>query len=181
MKILEFIEKKELISKFAKEMARLQKKADKYYYIENDKNMSDYILIYAAELKEFANKLGICEEMYQEAYKIYDFRNSGKKEYVPSQEQLEELRNWYDVPTEDFRRRKIEMCEYCNNRTEKTEINGTSFELKTTAGFKNDRVYDSWIMKGKNDEKAGIIISTNGGNGVYFDINYCPICRKEVR
>lgn len=102
MKILEFIEKKELISKFAKEMARLQKKADKYYYIENDKNMSDYILIYAAELKEFANKLGICEEMYQEAYKIYDFRNSGKKEYVPIQEQLEELRNWYDVPTEDF-------------------------------------------------------------------------------
>ena len=102
MRILEFIEKKELISKFAKEMARLQKKADKYYYIENDKNMSDYILVYATELKEFASKLGICEEMYQEAYKIYDFRNSGKKEYTPSQEQLEELRNWYDVPTEDF-------------------------------------------------------------------------------
>ena len=34
MKILEFIEKKELISKFAKEMARLQKKADKYYYFK---------------------------------------------------------------------------------------------------------------------------------------------------
>ena len=72
------------------------------------------------------------------------------------------------------------MCEYCNNRTEKTEINGTSFELKPTAGFKNDRVYDSWIMKGKNDEKAGIIISTNGGNGVYFDIYYCPMCGRKL-
>lgn len=102
MKILEFIEKKELISKFAKEMARLQKKADKYHYIDNNKVMADYVLIYAAELKDFASKLGICEEMYQEAYKRYDFRNSGKKEYIPSKEQLEELRNWYDVPTENF-------------------------------------------------------------------------------
>lgn len=100
LKTYEFIEKKELIQKFAKEMARLQKKADKYYYIDNNKNMADYVLIYATELKGFASKLGICEEMYQEAYKIYDFRNSGKKEYKLSQEQLEELKEWYDVPVE---------------------------------------------------------------------------------
>lgn len=100
LKTYEFIEKKELIQKFAKEMARLQKKADKYYYIDNNKDMADYVLIYATELKEFASKLGICEEMYQEAYKIYDFRNSGKKEYKLSQEQLEELKEWYDVPVE---------------------------------------------------------------------------------
>ena len=37
MKVLELIEKKELINKFAKEMARLQKKADRYYYVENNK------------------------------------------------------------------------------------------------------------------------------------------------
>lgn len=96
------IEKNELISKFAKEMARLQKKADKYYYIDNNKEMADYVLIYAAELKGFASKLGICEEMYEEAYKIYDFKYSGKKGYVPSKEQLEELKKWYDVPTENF-------------------------------------------------------------------------------
>ena len=60
MKIYEFIERKELISKFAKEMARLQKKADKYYYIDNNKEMADYVLIYATELKDFASKLGIC-------------------------------------------------------------------------------------------------------------------------
>ena len=102
MKIYEFIEKKELISKFAKEMARLQKKADKYYYVENNKEMADYVLIYAVELKDFASKLGICEEMYHEALKIYDFSNSGKKEYNLTKEQLEELKNWYDTPKEEF-------------------------------------------------------------------------------
>ena len=102
MKVYQFIERKELIYKFAKEMARLQKKADKYYYIDNNKEMSDYVLIYATELKDFASKLGICEEMYREAYKIYDFRNSGKKGHVPSVEQLEELEVWYDTPTEKF-------------------------------------------------------------------------------
>ena len=102
MKVLEFIEKKELINKFAKEMARLQKKSDRYYYIENNSEMADYVLIYAAELKEFASKLGICEEMYQEAYKIYDFKHSGEKNYIPSKEQLEELKSWMDIPTENF-------------------------------------------------------------------------------
>ncbi|MBQ9659172.1 MAG: hypothetical protein IJV31_10510 [Clostridia bacterium] len=102
LKKYEFIDRNELISKFAKEMARLQKKADKYYYIDNNKEMADYVLIYAAELKDFASKLGICEEMYQEAFKIYDFRNSGKKKYSLSKEQLKELKNWYDTPTEEF-------------------------------------------------------------------------------
>jgi len=102
MKTYEFIEKQELISKFAKEMARLQKKADKYFYVEHNEAMADYVLIYAVELKEFASKLGICNEMYEEAYKIYDFRNSGRKNYDMSKEKLEELKNWYDTPTENF-------------------------------------------------------------------------------
>lgn len=102
MKIYEFIEKEELISKFAKEMARLQKKADKYYYINNDKDMSDYVLIKASELKEFASKLDICEEMYQEALKIYNFSESGKTNTNLTENKLNELRNWYDIPTENF-------------------------------------------------------------------------------
>lgn len=88
MKVLEFIEKKELINEFAKEMARLQKQADKYYYIDNDKEMADFCLIYATELKQIASKLGICKEMYDEAYKIYDFRNSGKSEKEVKKELL---------------------------------------------------------------------------------------------
>ena len=44
----------------------------------------------------------------------------------------------------------------------------------------NDRKYNSWIMKSKKERKAGIMILTNGCNGVYFDINYCPICGRKV-
>ena len=39
-------------------------------------------------------------------------------------------------------------CEYCKSK-ELKEINGKYFKLKATAGFENDRKYDSWIMKGK--------------------------------
>ena len=102
LKIKEYIEKDELVNKFAKEMARLQKKCDKYYYIDNNTDMCDYIQKQIMYLKEFSIKLGICEEMYKEAYRIYDFRNSGKTDYVPSEEQLKELRTWYDIPTDDF-------------------------------------------------------------------------------
>lgn len=92
MKVLEFIEKDALVGEFAEEMARLQKKCDKYYYIDKDMNLCDYIQAKIDGLKDLSIKLGICEEMYEKAYQIYDFRNSGKKDYVPSKEQLEEMR-----------------------------------------------------------------------------------------
>lgn len=86
------IKKGELIDIFANEMATLQKKADIYYYIDNNRDMSDYILIKASYLKDLISKLGICNEVYNKAYDIYDFRNSGKNDYQPSEEQLEKLK-----------------------------------------------------------------------------------------
>ena len=71
------------------------------------------------------------------------------------------------------------MCEYCIQRDENT-IYGKHFNLLPTHGFKNDRRYDSWIMKNKNDTKAGIMILTDNTNGVFFDINYCPICGRKL-
>ena len=71
------------------------------------------------------------------------------------------------------------MCKYCKE-SPIMEIGGTEFKLKPTAGFKNDRRYSLWIMKGKEDKKAGIIIATDGSNGVYFDINYCPMCGRKL-
>ena len=71
------------------------------------------------------------------------------------------------------------MCEYCEIGN-KMEILGKTFDIQPTSGFKNDRIYSSWIMKGKEDKKAGIVIATNGGNGVYFDINYCPMCGRKI-
>ena len=52
--------------------------------------------------KELASKLGICDKMYQEAYKIYDFRRSGSRDYILSEEEIKEKKNWYDTPTENF-------------------------------------------------------------------------------
>lgn len=44
-------------------------------------------------------------------------------------------------------------CEYCKGRSLK-EIDGKSFNLKPTAGFENDRKYNSWIMKSKKRKKS---------------------------
>lgn len=72
------------------------------------------------------------------------------------------------------------MCEYCCERLF-NEIKGKEFKLLPTFGFKNDRKYDSWIMKNIMDRKAGIMITTDNTNGVYFDINFCPMCGRKLR
>ena len=76
------MDRQEVINIFAQEMAKTQKKADKFYYEQNNKDMSSYCEDHSLVIKNLAIKLGICEEVYQEAYKIYDFRNSGKKGYT---------------------------------------------------------------------------------------------------
>lgn len=72
------------------------------------------------------------------------------------------------------------MCEYCENKNKK-EIKGKEFDLLPTFGFKNDRKYSSWIMKNRLDEKAGIMIATNNGNAVYFNIDFCPMCGRNLK
>ena len=76
------VRRKTIIKEFAKEIARLQKEADEWYYIKKNKMHSSWILDQVLELKEFATKLGIVNQVYSEAYKIYDFRNSGKSGYT---------------------------------------------------------------------------------------------------
>ena len=75
------VTRKTIIMEFAIELARLQKEADIWYYIRKNKNHSSWLLDQVEELKYFASKLGICNKVYEEAYKIYDFRNSCKKGY----------------------------------------------------------------------------------------------------
>lgn len=74
--------RKTIIKEFAEELARIQREADIWYYLKNDKNHSDWLLVKADEIKNFAIRLNICKEVYNEAYKIYDFRNSGRKGYT---------------------------------------------------------------------------------------------------
>ena len=76
-----FITKKKLIKKFAEEMAYLQIRADWWFYVasgdkEENQNMSNSQLEGVTELRCICNDLGILNEVYDEAYKIYDFRNS---------------------------------------------------------------------------------------------------------
>jgi len=74
--------RKTIIKYFAEELANLQKSADTWYYIKHDQNQSSYVLDVATGIIRLARKMGILNEIYEEAYKIYDFRNSGKTGYT---------------------------------------------------------------------------------------------------
>lgn len=78
-----FITKKKLVKKFAEELAYLQIRADWWFYVasgdkKENQNMSNMELEGVTELRCICSDLGILNEVYDEAYKIYDFRNSGK-------------------------------------------------------------------------------------------------------
>ena len=85
MKLL--VTRKYVIRKVAQQIAFLQKRADEVYYRnnppkENNDVLASWILDQVQPLKDLSQKLGICKQVYEEAYKIYDFRNSGKKGYT---------------------------------------------------------------------------------------------------
>lgn len=82
------IRKKILVKIFAEYLAELQKKADRWFYISKNQEMSSFVLNEVAPVKELASRFGICSKVYEEAYKIYDFRNSGKKDLAPDLEKL---------------------------------------------------------------------------------------------
>lgn len=77
------------------------------------------------------------------------------------------------------------MCEYCNKR-EDNWINGKpifQYEFKKTAGYeepqrRNDFL-EMFILKCKNDKKAGLMIDTGYGYR-YIDINFCPMCGRKL-
>jgi hypothetical protein len=86
MKVIVF--RKTIIKAIAKEIAEYQRKADYFYYIRKDQDMSSFELERVSPLKYLSNRLGIAKEVYEEAYKIYDFRNSGKKDFEPNLEEI---------------------------------------------------------------------------------------------
>lgn len=90
-----FITKKKIIKKLAEELAYLQIRADWWYYISDIKekhDMSSNMLDAVSELKGVCTHLDVSlEKVYHEAYKIYDFRNSGKKDFEPDMELIKRL------------------------------------------------------------------------------------------
>lgn len=104
-----FITKKRLIKYLAEELAYLQIRADWWYYcikheiVDKENNitkqdMSSSELEFVSELRNIAHGLGIIKEVYEEAYKIYDFRNSGKNDFVPDVEYIEKMNKEFCEP-----------------------------------------------------------------------------------
>lgn len=104
-----FVTRKTIIKEFAKEIAELQRKADIWFYEKNNQDHSSWLLDQVLELSDFASRLGINREVYQEAHKIYDFRNSGKTGYT--------LRDGKIVQPDDVGRCVKEniKCQYAND------------------------------------------------------------------
>lgn len=81
------------------------------------------------------------------------------------------------------------MCEYCREKDE--EIYGkaiTTDEWQETAGHKERKqpnpfnayhFLEMFVLKGKLDKKAGLIIDTGFG-ARYIDISYCPFCGRKL-
>lgn len=82
--------RKTIIKEFAAKLADIHRRADHEYYKpflnnytpEPNKNEhAAWLLDQRIPINDMCNKLGITKQVYEEAYKIYDFRNSGKKGY----------------------------------------------------------------------------------------------------
>lgn len=109
-----FITTEKLIKTLAEELAYLQISADWWYYCFNDgknpdkvineytgttaRNMSSSKLDSVNEVRVIASELGILSKVYEEAYNIYDFRNSGKKDFVPDIELIKKLNREFCEP-----------------------------------------------------------------------------------
>ena len=109
-----FITKKRLIKILAEEIAYLQIRADWWYHcFSNDmvdkennitkQDMSSSELDLVTEVRAIAMRFDILPQVYEEAYKIYDFRNSGKKDFVPDIELIKRLDREFCEPMKKCR------------------------------------------------------------------------------
>ena len=85
MKLGRVISRKSIIKKLAYEIAYLQVGADYWHYIVKNQDIVDNYMERIFEIKDLAYMLGILDEVYEEGYKIYNFKNSGKKDFVPNE------------------------------------------------------------------------------------------------
>lgn len=98
-----FISKKRLIKTMAEQLAYLQIESDWWYYVCNgdqsrNREMSAFQLDMVTDLRAICSSLDIAQEVYSEAYKIYDFRNSGKKDFIPDVNLIEKLHREFCNP-----------------------------------------------------------------------------------
>jgi hypothetical protein len=81
------VRRKTIVKEFAMKIAELNRRSDEWYYKDippkkNTNYQASWLLDQIIPLNQMCQKLGIREQVYKEAYKIYDFRNSGKNGYA---------------------------------------------------------------------------------------------------
>lgn len=91
MKLRFITTRKRIIREIAENIADIQRRADVEYYKPHLKNYkpeanendhASWLLDKVFPLRDLAEKLGIRKEVYEEAYKIYDFHDSGRAGYT---------------------------------------------------------------------------------------------------
>lgn len=82
------ITRRKLIKELAYVIATTHIRADKWFYIHKDQEMSSWTLDGIISILKLCENLNITESVFEKAYKIYDFRNSGKKDFEPNLELL---------------------------------------------------------------------------------------------
>ncbi len=91
------ISKKKVIKAMAETLAYSQVKADYWYYINKNQDMSSFCLDASQALIDLLRKLHISQKVYNEAYKIYDFKNSGKKDFVPDLDNIKKVKKALEI------------------------------------------------------------------------------------
>ena len=72
------------------------------------------------------------------------------------------------------------MCEFCNYyHSSNGGISGK--EIKILPCANETDLTDCQIHKGSNDDKYGMVIFSHGMTKGYFNINFCPICGRDLR
>jgi hypothetical protein len=75
IEVYSVVRRKNIIKEFARELAGLHKAADIYY---NDSETKTWLIDKESALFDLALRLDIVDEVYEEAYKIYDFRKTAR-------------------------------------------------------------------------------------------------------
>ena len=80
--ITTYIKKDHIVQELAEEYAYLEAASTHEMHIGHNQEMASHKLELLSELIYITKRLGIEKEVYDEAVKIYDFRNDGNEESV---------------------------------------------------------------------------------------------------
>jgi len=86
-----------------------------------------------------------------------------------------------DIIRETVRRGGQEMCPYCHSAYQyhpEGSIHGKQVAFKPTASRTDFKDWEIWQHEG---ETPCVMCFDRGGSGAYIDINYCPMCGRDLR